>query len=70
MEDLDVEMINCGSAVQFYLFTDRAREWVAENVNTNPWQWRGNCTFVVEYGYGSNLATKMVKEGLNLGLGV
>ncbi len=70
MDDLDVEMSNCGSVALFDLLTVRARDWVAENVNTDPWQWRGTCTFAVEYRYARYLATKMVEEGLNLGLGV
>ena len=62
----DIEFNDCGSIVVFNLLTAKARDWVAENVTTEPWQWNGNCTFSVEHGYATDLASKMLEKGFTL----
>jgi hypothetical protein len=38
----DVRVHDCGSIVQLEILTPAGRKWVAENVESEGWQWLGN----------------------------
>ena len=65
-QSFDFEIKNCSSIVLFNLLTAGARDWVAENVSTEPWQWMGTSTLSIEHRYATQLASTMVEEGFNL----
>ena len=48
---------------QLELKTEGAREWVEENVQTEPWQWQGQ-TLVVDHHFIEDLELGMVDAGL------
>jgi hypothetical protein len=62
----DVLVANDGSVVTFCPLTTRAKEWIAESVQSEPWQWFG-ATLVVEHRYAWALAEGMTDAGLVLG---
>jgi hypothetical protein len=43
--------------------TDRAKDWLEQNVEIEPWQWSGD-TFVVEHRYTWGLGQGMKDAGL------
>jgi len=63
----DVTVIDHGSVVQFGPFSDRGREWVDENVETEGWQWLGN-TFSVDHRYAPQLLHGFEGAGLSVDL--
>lgn len=48
---------------QLELKTDAARDWIEENVSSEPWQWMGD-TLVVDHHYIEDLELGMVDAGL------
>lgn len=42
----DIEIINQGSLIGFNLISDAAREWFADNVEAEGYQWMGNVLYV------------------------
>ncbi len=44
----DVLIRNEGTVFLFCPLTDRAKDWLEDNVESEPWQWFGNA-FVVEH---------------------
>lgn len=46
--------------------TDTANQWVADNVQIEPWQWLG-CRFSVDHHFIENLVEDMENDGLELG---
>lgn len=43
--------------------TDKAREWIEENVGTEPWQWLGDA-LAVDHRYIEDLELGMLDAGL------
>lgn len=60
----DFTMANHGTLVTFVLLTERAREWVEENVSIEPYIWFGSYSFACEYRYASNLLQGMLDAGM------
>lgn len=60
---IDVYVENHGTIFMFTPMTPMAREWVAEKVALEPWQWMG-ASFAVDHRYALPLATEMVTQGL------
>ena len=61
----DVQIINAGSIMQFFLLTRKAKKWVSENVQAESWQWMGNSLYV-DQRYAGELASGMQSNGLNV----
>lgn len=61
----DVLVRNEGTVFVFCPLTSAAKQWVEENVQSEPWQWFGNAV-VVETRYAWGLAQGMKDEGLVL----
>lgn len=59
----DVSVANHGTLFTFTPLTERAKEWMEENVQSEPWQWLGN-SLTVEHRYAGELANGMVEHGL------
>ena len=58
----DVEISNHGSLLLFHLLSDRATEWVDENVSDERIMF--GCAIVVEHRYAFDLARGMIHDGL------
>jgi hypothetical protein len=61
----DVLVHNEGTVFLFNPLTARAKEWIDDNVETEPHQWFGT-TLVVEHRYAWGLAQGMKQNGLVL----
>ena len=61
----DVLVENAGIVFTFCPLTDRAKEWIDQNVETESWQWFGHA-LVVEHRYAWGLAQGMQDAGLVL----
>jgi hypothetical protein len=61
----DVLVRNDGTVFVFCPLTDRAKDWLEENVEIEPWQWFGSA-FVVEHRYAWGLGQGMKDAGLVL----
>ena len=61
MADIIVE--NHGSVFTFEPQSDTAREWVADNVQLEGWQWTGPA-FTVDHRFAYDLAQGMLNDGL------
>lgn len=61
---IDVQVVNNGSLFAFHLFSESAREWVADNVSDEA-QFFGNA-LMVEPRYAFDLATGMQNDGLEV----
>lgn len=59
---VDVLIHNEGSIFLFELLTTQAHQWVAENVQPEPWQMFGH-SLSVEHRYARDLADVMVNDG-------
>jgi hypothetical protein len=66
METPDVLVRNEGTVFIFCVLTARAKGWLEQNVDTEPWQWFGNA-LIVEHRYACALAKGMKDEGLVFG---
>lgn len=62
---VDVEWRGEGSMYQVRAVTKTAKDWVAENVQLEGWQYMGEW-FAVEHRYIDNLVTGMLDAGLNV----
>lgn len=60
---MDFLIIYTGSLVGFVPNTAEAQVWTEENVNIEPYQWRGGA-FFGEPRYMDDLATAAVEDGL------
>jgi hypothetical protein len=61
----DVLVNNAGTLFTFCPLTARAKEWIAENVQSEGYQWLG-ATLCVEHRYAWGLAQGMKDAGLVL----
>lgn len=61
----DVLIENAGTVFTFCPLTDRAKDWISENVETESWQWIGQ-VLVIEHRYAWALAEGMQDAGLVL----
>lgn len=64
-ETPDVLVSNAGTVFVFCAITPAAKQWVAENVQSEPWQWFENA-LVVEHRFAWGLAAGMKDAGLVL----
>ena len=64
----DVLVCNEGTVFLFCPLTPCAKQWIEENVSTEPWQWFGNA-LVVEQRYAWGLGQGMKDAGLQLAYG-
>lgn len=62
---IDVAVSNHGTVFLFALLTDRAREWVDENVQAEGWQFFGG-SLAVEPRMARDLAQGMLNDGLEV----
>lgn len=61
----DVRVRDAGSIVQFFLLTQKAKDWVRENVESEGWQWMGQA-LCVDHRYATDLINGMLEAGLEL----
>jgi hypothetical protein len=61
----DILIRNCGTVWQFVPLSRRAKKWISENVQSEPWQHMGS-TLVVDWRYGQPLAEGMAEAGLKV----
>jgi hypothetical protein len=59
----DVLVNNVGTLYTFCPLTLRAKEWIDEHVESEPWQWFGH-VLVVEHRFAWGLAQGMKDAGL------
>lgn len=57
-----------GSVVTITPETDRGRQWMEENLATEPWQWLGN-SLGVEWRFADDIITGAVGDGLEVSNG-
>ncbi len=62
---IDVHVENEGSIFVFTPMTPAAREWVDDNVHSEPWQWTG-ASLCVDHRFARDLAQGMLTDGLNV----
>ncbi len=62
---IDIRVSNMGSMWMFTPLTEKAKNWVEENLPLEPWQWMGN-SFCVDHRPANDLATGMQEAGLVL----
>jgi hypothetical protein len=62
----DFEVIDDGSVVGIKPLTAIATNWMADNVESEGWQWLGN-TLYVDHGMAENIIGGMCDDGLVLG---
>jgi hypothetical protein len=65
METIDVFVRNEGTVFLFCPLTDRGKNWLEQNVETEPWQWFGNA-LLVEHRFACGLGQGMRDAGLVL----
>ena len=61
----DVLVANEGTVFLFNPLTERAKDWIDDNVSSESWQWLGT-TLVVDHRYAWGLAEGMNDAGLVL----
>lgn len=61
----DVLVANAGTVFTFCPLTERAKEWIDDNVSSESWQWLGH-VLVVEHRFALGLAAGMQDAGLVL----
>ncbi len=59
----DVLVGNSGSIFTFTPLTNAARNWIAENVQAESWQWLGGA-LAVDHHFARDLAQGMIDSGL------
>ena len=65
-DGVDVEVTDQGTIVLFTLHSERAKEWVQENVETESWQWLGDVSFAVDHRMAMSLVAGFVDEGMQV----
>lgn len=66
MSAIDVEVTDQGTIIIFTLLSEKARKWVQENVETEPWQWLGDVSFAVDSRMSMSLVAGFVDEGMQV----
>lgn len=66
MNDIDVEVVDHGSIIQFQPISDAAKAWFDENVEAESWQWLGYA-LNVDHRYADNLINGLINEGFKVG---
>ena len=61
----DLLVRNCGSIWQFFPLSQKASDWIDENVETESWQWVGNSR-VVDWRFGGPLLDGARAAGLKV----
>lgn len=61
----DIQVENGGTLFLFRPLTDKAKQWLDENVQAESWQWYGPA-LVVDHRYAVELALGAQKDGLKL----
>ncbi len=61
----DVYISNNGSVFSFQPVTQAGKDWIEENVQTEPWQWLGN-TLAIESRFAGELTDGMISAGLEI----
>jgi len=61
--DVDVDVRADGAIVLFTPVSDEAREWMRQNLQTEPWQWLGQ-SLAVERRYALPIVEGMQNAGL------
>lgn len=54
-----------GTVVVFRPATDAAKEWVAENIVSEPWQWLGG-RLAVDHRYADSIIQSAAYDGLEV----
>lgn len=62
--DAEAEHTHGSGIVLFRLYSAAAREWVAENLHTESWQWLSPSTFAVDWRYAEPIMAMMDDAGL------
>jgi hypothetical protein len=65
IENADVRCDAAGSVVYVTPMTESGREWVADNLSLESWQWQGE-SFAVEHRYAQELVLGMRGDGLSV----
>ena len=65
---VDVQVHSDGTMSHFTPITQKAKDWVEENVTLESWQWLGN-GFGVEHRYVDDLVRGMVEGDLVVQIG-
>jgi hypothetical protein len=63
---LDVFVTDNGTTWSFEVLTDTAKEFIDENLHTEPWMWLGNKTLVVDHRMSTGVYNVLASEGLAL----
>ena len=62
---MNYEQYQFGKSIyQLTLVSDPAKEWVEDNVHTEPWQWMGKNILCIEWRYVDPLVDGMMDAGL------
>jgi hypothetical protein len=64
----DLRFVNGGSVVTLYALSDAGREWVAENVPTEPWQGDARTGIVIEPRMAGDIMEGAEDNGLRVEL--
>jgi hypothetical protein len=62
-EQLDHEVTDSGSIIMIRPISDAARDWIDENVYSEPWQWMGD-SLCIDTRYAGALLYGMQEDGL------
>ncbi len=60
----DIQIYNDGSVCLFTMLTEKARQWVGENVYIEGWQFMGSKSFAVDHRFAEDLTNGMIGDGL------
>ena len=63
----DVEVRNSGSVIMVAPVTKAAKDWVAQHLSLEGWQWLGNA-FAVDPHYINDLIDGMAGDGLHVSI--
>ena len=63
---VDVKVTNLGTLWHFFLLSDEAKEWVAENAEVPSYMRLGGMSFAADHGCGPDLVMGMRDAGLTV----
>jgi len=61
----DFQVVNSGSVVVFTPQTPQAKQWVADHLPLESWQWLGQ-SFVIDQRYAFDILDGIVNDGLEV----